>query len=48
MAYARAIATCDLSRVCDLHHNSRQGWILNPLSKGRDRTRNLWFPSQTH
>ena len=34
------------SRVCDLHHSSRQRRILNPLSKGRDRTRNLMVPSQ--
>ena len=31
----------DLSRVCDLHHSSRQYWILNPLSKARDRTHNV-------
>ena len=28
----------DLSRVCDLHHGSRQHQILNPLSDTRDRT----------
>ena len=28
-----------------LHHSSRQCWILNPLSKARDRTRNLMVPS---
>ena len=28
----------DPSRVCDLHHNSRLHWILNPLSKARDQT----------
>ena len=26
----------DLSHVCNLHHSSRQRWIVNPLSKGRD------------
>ena len=30
-AYARATATRDLSRICDLHHSSRQCRILNPL-----------------
>ena len=24
--------------VCDLHHSSWQHWILNPLSRARDRT----------
>ena len=42
----RAIATQDPSRVCDLHHSSQQRQILNPLSKGRDRTRNLMVPSR--
>ena len=28
----------DPSRVCDLHHSSRQCWILNSLSETRDRT----------
>ena len=31
---------------CDLHHSSRQRRILNLLSKGRDRTRNLMVPSR--
>jgi len=35
-AYARATATWDPSRICDLHHSSRQRPIVNPLSKGRD------------
>ena len=26
------------SHICNLHHSSRQHWILNPLSKARDRT----------
>ena len=34
---AVATATWDLSRVCDVHHSSRQCRILNPLSKARDR-----------
>ena len=41
LAYARATATWDPSRVCDLHHSSQQCRILKPLSKGRDRTRSL-------
>ena len=36
----------DPSRVCDLHHSSRQCRILHPLSEARDRTRNLVVPSQ--
>ena len=40
-AYARATAMQDLSRICNLHHSSRQHRILNPLSKARDRTRVL-------
>ena len=43
---ARATATQDPSRVCDLHNSSQQRRILNPLSKGRDRTRNLMVPSR--
>ena len=35
---ANATATPDLSSICDLHHNLRQRWIFNPLSKARDRT----------
>ena len=41
MAYSRATAMWDPSR-------SRQHWILNPLSKARDRTRNLTVPSRIH
>ena len=33
------------SQVCNLHHSSRQRRIVNPLSKGRDRTLNLMIPS---
>ena len=46
LAYARATATPDPSFICDLHHSSRQRWILNPLSKARDRSYNLTVPSQ--
>ena len=47
-AYARATATRDPSHVCDLHHSSQQRRMVNPLSKGRDRTRNLMVPSRIH
>ena len=36
--YATATATQDPSRICELHHSSRQCQILNPLSEARDRT----------
>ena len=45
-ATATATATWDLSHICDLHHSSWQCWILNPLSRARDRIRNLMVPSQ--
>ena len=35
-AYARATATQDLSRVCDLRHSSRQRQIFYPLSEAGD------------
>ena len=44
--YVTVRATQDLSHICDLHHSSQQSWILNPLSKARDQTRNLMVPSQ--
>ena len=34
--YTTATETRDLSRICDLHHSSRQHWIFNPLSEARD------------
>ena len=37
-AYATATVTWDPSHFCNLHHSSRQRWILNPLSEARDRT----------
>ena len=43
---ATATATWDLSCVCNLHHSSRQHWILNQLSKARDPTHNLTVPSR--
>ena len=39
----------DLSLICDLHHSSRQRWILNRLSEARDQTcifmdtSQIWF-----
>ena len=44
--YGRATATPDLSRICNLHHSSRQRRILNPLSKARDQTYILMDASQ--
>ena len=41
--YTTATATWDLSRICDLHHSSRQCCrILNPLSKARDQPTSSW------
>ena len=45
LTYTPATATPDPSHVCDLHHSSRQRWILNLLSEARDRTHNLTVPS---
>ena len=36
----------EVSRICDLHHNSWQYQILNPLSEARDQTQNLMIPSR--
>ena len=41
---ATATAMWDPSRVCDLHHSSRQRWILNPLSKATDGPTSSWIP----
>ena len=38
----------DPSCICDLHHNSQQCQILNPLSETRDQTWVLMDPSQIH
>ena len=35
LADTTATATQDLSRIFDLHHRSRQHWILNPLDATR-------------
>ena len=37
-AYTTAMATPDPSLICDLHLSLGQRWVLNPLSKARDRT----------
>ena len=47
-AYTTATAARDPSRTCDLHHSSRQCWVLNPLSEARDRTCNLMVSSWIH
>ena len=47
-AYATAIATWDLSRICDLHHSSWQCQILNSLREARDRTHVLMDTSWIH
>ena len=44
-AYTRAIATWDLSHICDLYHSLQQHWVLNPLSDARDQTCVLMDPS---
>ena len=41
-------ATQHPSCICDLHYSSQQCWILNTLSKARDRTYNLMVPSRIH
>ena len=45
-AYTTVTTMPDLSRICNLHHSSRQCWILNPLSEARDRTQALMDTSQ--
>ena len=41
LACPTATAMPDLHRVFNLHHSSRQHWLLNPLSKARDGTQVL-------
>ena len=45
-AYITATATQGPSCICDLHHSSRQHWILNPLSKAKDQTHVLMDSSR--
>ena len=44
-AYTTAPERWNPSHACDLHHNSQQRQILNPLSEARDQTPNLTVPS---
>ena len=46
LAYTMTTAMLDLSCICDLHHNSWQCQILNPLSEARDLNCVLMVPSQ--
>ena len=46
--YTTATAAQDLSRIRNLHHNSRQRWILNPLREARDQTHHLMVTSRIH
>ena len=46
--HTRATATWDLSCVYDLHHSSRQRWILNPLNQAGDGACILLHASQIH
>ena len=43
-----ATATWDPSLICELHHSSRQRWILDPLNEARDRTCILMDASWVH
>ena len=46
LACTTATATRGPSRVCNLHHSSRQRWIPDPLSEASDQTRVLVDTSQ--
>ena len=35
LTYTTATSKQDPSRICNLHHSSQQGLLLNPLSKAR-------------
>ena len=43
-ACSTAVATEDISHICDLHHSSWQLWILNPLSEARVAPASSWIP----
>ena len=47
-AYTTATATLGPRRVFNLHHNSQQHQILNPLSEARDQTHVLMDTSRVH
>ena len=47
-AYTTATEIRDSSHICDLHHNSRQRQILNPLSEASNQTCILKGTSQIH
>ena len=47
-AYTTAIATPDLSHICNLRYSSWQLQILNPLSKARNQTCILMDTSQIY
>ena len=47
-AYTTATAMWDPSHICDIHHSSQQGSILNPLGEARDQTPILMDTSQVH
>ena len=46
LAYATATAMWDPGGVCDLHHDSWQLRIINPLCETRDQARILMDTSQ--
>ena len=48
LAYTTAAATWDLSHVCDLHHNSWQCWIPDPLSEARGGAQILMDTGRIH
>ena len=47
-AYTTATATSDLSFIFNLHYNSQQCQIFNPLTESRKWTRNLMVTSRIH
>ena len=48
LGYTTATIMWDPSLICDLHHSSQQGWILNPLSEARNRTHILMDTSRVY
>ena len=48
LAYTTATTMLHPRHICELHHNSRQCWILNTLSEARNRTCILMDTSQIH